>query len=93
MSRVIVYFFRSYCLAKRSICCLRCSSIGKPCLVLMLSLGVSANSGTALSPTMATVAAAFTSLRLVMLFKGTFQRRELPGWRHSCIMSANCVNK
>src|SRR4029077_12413097 len=51
MSRVMVYFFRSYCWARRSICCLRCSSPGRPLFVLILSFGVWADAARATNRT------------------------------------------
>jgi len=49
ISRVIVYLPRSYCLASRSICCLRCSSPGRWFFVRMFNLGVSAHNADARS--------------------------------------------
>src|SRR5260370_33371838 len=78
MSRVIVYFFKSYCFASRSICSLRCSSIGKPCLVLMFSLGVWA-------PVRVAVSAIATMIRifLISLRFGIFSRETFSAPRTS----------
>src|SRR5260370_29359906 len=72
MSRVTVYFFKSYCRARRSICSLRCSSIGKPCLVLMFSLGVWAPVRVAVSAIATMIRIFLISLRFGIFSRETF---------------------